>query len=556
SGNYDYPPASRRPSRGSRTNNDRHLRPVPNRLQHLQELLNSERNRNNSTRALETLNQELEEYRGRSSVLVEEARTNLDRQFQQARAEHHIWNQHQGNDNFAGTVRPAGQRPQALNVTVVNFEGNASDPTRPGSRTPRFRPLRGGDRIGRVRSIRDENARSLLDEPVPRLESPIVMPQQRESETPSDNWRAKRRKLEMDDHREGLQNFRYGQYGQVVPGALKMELASCDGGTYEPDGESSWPENILRNDTTVYCTKSNRCNLILKHYAGIPFCLKKIVIRAPRTGYDAPIQEGMVFVSMTSDDLLARTAASHILCETTGRTRRSWHPRMQPSQEYLNAHQPRLPSAPGNNVDSNLNSEGSDTDNNDPARPTVGGGPNPISDFRTITNYDEHSDERSEANERDEDDETPYLTEIERLEADRYEDAAICSDTSDSLSEAELAEMGTFPRRRRALSRQIRAMRRRYNAAHPRQRPRSPDSPPASSNEVSQPLVSSLMRPHARFRIERHKSMVSIKFDPPPSGRYILVKLWNPHSGKNIDIQSIIAYGYGGPRFFPATSFR
>ncbi|RAK71599.1 uncharacterized protein BO72DRAFT_313211 [Aspergillus fijiensis CBS 313.89] len=559
SGNYDYPPASRRPSRGSRTNNDRQQRPVLNRLQHLQELLNSERNRNNSARALETLNQELEEYRGRSSFIAEEARAALDRQFQQVGAERQIWNQQQATDNgsTAGSVRPGGQRPHALNVTVVNSEASASDPIRSGNRTPRFRPLRAEDRIGRVRRSRGANQTSLLDEPVPRLESPTVMPQQLESDSPMDYWRTKRRKLETDDHREGLQNFRYGQYGQVVPGALRMELASCDGGTYEPDGESSWPENILRNDSTVYCTKSDRCNLILKHQAGIPFCLQKIVIKAPRIGYDAPIQEGMVFVSMTSDDLLARTAASHVQREATRRTGRNWHNGMQPSQEYLNAHRPRLPNIQGNMVEPNINTEAFDTDNNNPSRPVEGGEPDPIPEFRTMTYYDEQSDARSDAHGRnDDDDQTPYLTEIERLEADRFDDAAICSDTSDSLSEAELAEMGTFPRRRRALSRQIRAMRRRYEAAHPRHRPRSPDTPPPQRHEDSQPLDSSLMKPHARFHIARHKSMVSIKFDPPPSGRYILVKLWNPHSGKNIDIQSIVAYGYGGPRFFPASGFR
>lgn len=67
-----------------------------------------------------------------------------------------------------------------------------------------------------------------------------------------------------------------------------MELASCDGGSFEPGGESSWPENVLRNDSSVYCTKSDRCNLILKHRGEMPFCLKKIVIKAPKIGYNAP----------------------------------------------------------------------------------------------------------------------------------------------------------------------------------------------------------------------------------------------------------------------------
>lgn len=117
------------------------------------------------------------------------------------------------------------------------------------------------------------------------------MPIEPEYDDEEDRSRVKRRKLDSDDNRETSQSLKYGQYGQVVPGALKMELASCDGGTYEPVCESSGPENILWNDSTVYCTKSDRCNLILKHRGEAPFCLKKLVIKAPKSGYDAPYVE-------------------------------------------------------------------------------------------------------------------------------------------------------------------------------------------------------------------------------------------------------------------------
>lgn len=107
---------------------------------------------------------------------------------------------------------------------------------------------------------------------------------------PNQNGRArlKRRKLESDDNREGMRGFNYGHHGQVVPGVLKMEIASCDGGIYDPDGECSFPDNVLRNDQSVYCTKSDRCNLVLRHRGEAPFCLKKIVIRAPEIGFDSP----------------------------------------------------------------------------------------------------------------------------------------------------------------------------------------------------------------------------------------------------------------------------
>jgi hypothetical protein len=67
-----------------------------------------------------------------------------------------------------------------------------------------------------------------------------------------------------------------------------------------------------------------------------------------------------------------------------------------------------------------------------------------------------------------------------------------------------------------------------------------------------------LMAPHARFFIERDKSKCTVKFDPPVSGRFILLKMWSPHhsASSNIDIQSVVAKGYAGPRFFPAVQMR
>lgn len=63
-----------------------------------------------------------------------------------------------------------------------------------------------------------------------------------------------------------------------------------------------------------------------------------------------------------------------------------------------------------------------------------------------------------------------------------------------------------------------------------------------------------LLAPHARFHIEKKKSKCTIRFDPPVSGRFILLKMWSSHHdpGSNIDIQSVLAKGYAGPRYFPA----
>ncbi len=166
----------------------------------------------------------------------------------------------------------------------MNHDLSPSGISRSINRASRSRGLRSNERPSRGRRNRD----SILDSPIPHIDSPSTMPLEPDTGTPTDRLRVKRRKLDTDDDRQSVQNLRYGQYGQVVPGTLKMELASCDGGTYEPVYETSGPENILLNDSSVYCTKSDRCNLILKHRGEAPFCLKKLVIKAPKSGYDAP----------------------------------------------------------------------------------------------------------------------------------------------------------------------------------------------------------------------------------------------------------------------------
>src|SRR5205814_7904583 len=105
--------------------------------------------------------------------------------------------------------------------------------------------------------------------------------------------------------------------------------------------------NVLDDDPTVYCTKGNRCNMILGHLGNMPFALSKIVIKAPRTGFDAPIQEGMIFVSMEDDNLLARTANYQFQYTSRKHHRRYRRPelgqiRLGPTHEYFNSVRPPL----------------------------------------------------------------------------------------------------------------------------------------------------------------------------------------------------------------------
>jgi hypothetical protein len=79
-----------------------------------------------------------------------------------------------------------------------------------------------------------------------------------------------------------------------------------------------------------------------------------------------------------------------------------------------------------------------------------------------------------------------------------------------------------------------------------------------ATQEAVKAVGGELMAPHARFFIPRDKSKCTVKFDPPVSGRFILLKMWSPHHSatSNIDIQSVVAKGFAGPRYFPAVTLR
>lgn len=84
------------------------------------------------------------------------------------------------------------------------------------------------------------------------------------------------------------------------------------------------------------------------------------------------------------------------------------------------------------------------------------------------------------------------------------------------------------------------------------------DTAQIATQEAVRAVGGGLMTPLARFYIEKDKNKCTIQFDPPVSGRFILLKMWSPHHGPsaNIDIQGVIAKGFAGPRYFPAVELR
>lgn len=229
----------------------------------------------------------------------------------------------------------------------------------------------------------------------------------------------------------------------------------------------------------------------------------------------------MVFVSMSCDELLEHTAQYNIQYSSR-RNRRS---AMQPSQEYMNAYRTPLQALERTPLLAPPEAQSeSEADPNDSGalNPDVH---EPMPGFRVTTEYDEQTDNNDSFRlNRDED--LPSITQIERLQMDRMEDDLLCSDTDYSESDDD-ATTSVYSRRRRELQRQVRMMRRQYAMEPegiPRRRPVPSLIQPAGSTQTSSSQNNTeatnsspqLLKPHARFFIERSKSMVSIKFDPPP----------------------------------------
>jgi hypothetical protein len=135
-----------------------------------------------------------------------------------------------------------------------------------------------------------QHMRALLDDSQSIPSHPSLAAEEYAGEAET-NRAIKRRKIDSGMSNSGFPGFSYGHYGQVEPGKLQMEIESCDGGTLEGYGTSTATyiaANVLKNDNSVYCTKGNRCNLILRHQGATPFSLTELTIKGPPRDYTDP----------------------------------------------------------------------------------------------------------------------------------------------------------------------------------------------------------------------------------------------------------------------------
>ncbi|KAK0621519.1 hypothetical protein B0T17DRAFT_493524 [Bombardia bombarda] len=406
------------------------------------------------------------------------------------------------------------------------------------------------------RDLEDANShlRALLELPN-NINSPLhqqssMSPPLQNQDNAEESRRIKRRKLDSDRITSTFKGFHYGKYGQVEPGQLTMEIASCDGGQYSDELKFA-AENILKNDASVYCTKGNRCNIVLRHQGATVFSLKELIIKAPGSNYSAPVREGMVFISMNSDELLTRTAQYQIQYRSSRSSRSNMPiysvrhdddedgnpvPRLQPRQRrgYSISMEDdgdrRTAQIPSEfNISPppfNITTECSDDDSEGEAGSHPDGAGNRRSRRRTPNRIGA----------------LPFESDSDDDGDDAWGPSASNWDTFNDLTR------GLYPTSRA----------RGEPATSSMTLEEAQEASQIATQEAMRAVGGELMTPLAHFHIEKDKNKCTIRFDPPVSGRFILLKMWSPHHdpSKNIDIQGVIAKGFAGPRYFPAVELR
>ncbi|RBR25810.1 uncharacterized protein FIESC28_01403 [Fusarium coffeatum] len=421
-----------------------------------------------------------------------------------------------------------------------------------------------------LRALLDLQHHPSLTPPMP----PNFSPPPRPTDLPDSNRRHKRRKLDSDRHAP-FRSVRYGKYGQVEQGDLKMEIVSCDGGMFS--NESSYAaENILKNDNSVYCTKGNRCNIVLRHQGGTVFTLSELVIKAPGSmNYSHPVREGMVFVAMTQDDVLNRTAQYQI--QYAPRSNDPNHEgdsrvlQFIPTEIISVQHHENGTTTTRSRPSYTYRSSSDDYESRTPQMPREFASNLP--DFQITTECSDDEEEHYEGSRllyRRAPDRIGSLP-FETLDSDSEEggdpfNPEYLDDHHPShwrlySSAANTSGPGLSPPSSRRREREREREREQENDHSNRSFSLTAAweaHASATQDAVRAVGGGQLLSPHARFYIEKKKSKCTIRFDPPVSGRFILLKMWSSHHDptSNIDIQSVLARGFAGPRYFPSIELR
>ncbi|KAF2404612.1 hypothetical protein EJ06DRAFT_553463 [Trichodelitschia bisporula] len=353
----------------------------------------------------------------------------------------------------------------------------------------------------------------------------------------------------------------YGHFGQVEPGQLKLEIVKCEGVDYHNDTRLVHRvENVLRDDKTIYCAKSSRCNLMFRHQAEALFTLESLVIKAAQSCYAMLPHKGMVFVGMSAEKLIKGAASYHVRYSSCASI-------PSDDSEFCNSltrveglHDPDILEASRRHGHVGMDSVFARSDRLQSGR----------SDF--AFDMDDVGDENPEPFDEEQFDfdnciltqaldseittaptpPPPFTIVVERDDMSADGDSA--SDTEPQPIRIPTGSLRPIGRTTVDSSPSGRSRRRiqlwpQPPAYMPRRRLSVGTVEPRNDANEDE-----LLEPSARFSIYKGHGKVTVKFDPPLSGRFILLKMFSPRQPdeSNIVIQHVGATGFVGPRFFPS----
>ncbi|KAK6534789.1 hypothetical protein TWF281_006089 [Arthrobotrys megalospora] len=367
---------------------------------------------------------------------------------------------------------------------------------------------------------------------------------------------------------------------------MKLSLAYCDGGTYE--GEKYKVGNMLVDDSSVYCTERYSCNIVLQHETKQPFTLEYLEIKAPPHGFTSPVSEGVIAV--TNEDFnhaVEKIAGYGRMVPLKKRVKRSAVERLEDEDtvelEYLSMRNRYSAQEELDEEEVEEYADGErltefdvvagyrgeeDDDDKDEEEEEEGGEEQEAEDGGGAVGSD--GEEATIEGESDGDDETitPATTAGSMpwppLRSQRLPRAADIEDENDVESgnqhdcpyditgEEEVEEYGE-PTDGESSDYELRRWILRNRTEERRRRRRRREEEAEAEGEYVQSDGTSRGEAYMRFQLRDNKTF--IVFNPPRYCKYVVLKLWGSKID-NVDVQSILGYGFYGKRVFPAIELR
>ncbi|KAK6521650.1 hypothetical protein TWF506_001859 [Arthrobotrys conoides] len=377
---------------------------------------------------------------------------------------------------------------------------------------------------------------------------------------------------------------------------MKLSLAYCDGGTYE--GERYRIGNMLADDDSVYCTERYSCNVVLQHETRQPFTLEYLEIKAPPHGFTSPVSEGVIAVTNEDFSHVVKKIASYgRMVPLKKRSKRRSEEDHDPAELTYLSLRNRYTEPAEEPVEEQDEEETED-----------------YADGERLTEFDMARYRAEEEDEEDKDEEEEEEEGGEEQEAEEgitmgesdgeetLEDAAIegesdgddetitpatttgsmpwppagsrgllgtadPEDDNDGESgnqhdcpyeitgeeDEEEADEDGEPTDGENSDHELRRWLLRNNTEERRRRRRRREEEAAAEVGFMESDGANRGEAYMRFQLRDNKTF--IVFNPPRYCKYVVLKLWGTKID-NVDIQSILGYGFYGKRVFPAIEMR